>query len=151
MKIEQLDIITTRQEYLEQVIPVLQQNGIKQEQFNYMLQFFDQFLELMKINNIFLIKIEEEKPIEKPIEKRQPLTYKKEIQQEPEIDEPLTRLEQDIQEQYRKKVVEESDFAEDVYDEEELTPPTPPTPPKKFNEKIRQIKMPIKDEDEEEE
>lgn len=182
MRLENLDMMEIRKNFLEQATPLLEGN-INQNEFENMTWFLDNFLMAMKANNIMLIKAIEEKPVVQPevMDIRQPAqklripssqfdaaseptpTIQRPVQrpiqpdqfsrpqrvpimvpdvveeEEVEIEEPLTPEELEIQKMYNQTL------------EEVKKIPVPLPPPKRFNEKIKALKInPKEDEDDEE-
>lgn len=147
MKLESLETNEVRRTYIEQMIPVMEQNKVPQETFNNMVWFLDQFLSLTKDANIFLVQIKEEikqKPLSYPGQPTQ--TYQGNVEEmlpeEEEIEEPLTPEELEARELYQKQMAEETQPQRRVIEEE-------PPKPKKFNERIRQTRKIEESEDDE--
>lgn len=120
MNIVTLGLEEVRDEFLRQVIPTIQ-GKVSQAQFEGMLGLLDNFLSLVKANNILLIKIIEdvqEQPQPEPQPREGPLVIPRgvvqkvkevvDVEQESqeEVEEPLTQEEMFLREQARKKRAE---------------------------------------------
>lgn len=155
MRLETLNTKEVRAAFIEQIVPILQQQDCTQKEFDGMTYFLDNFLTLLEGSNIMLIRatddsnqipveqLQEQSKVENAVDVQKILDEEQLVDDEEE--EPLSAEDAHFRAEYLKHLEQE------VKDVEEPVLLPKPAQPTRFTDKIRQLKTPAKRNEEDDE
>lgn len=165
MRLETLGIKEVRAAYIEQITPVLQQQGCTQQEFDGMIYFLDNFLTLLEGSNIMLVRTVEDQPTIPEQQLREQSKHENKINVQEILDNhnKLENLEYEednlVEDDEEELSAEDAHFRQEYLKHLEATeedvivepPKVERSAPTKFTEKIKQLKTPPKRNEEDDE